>query len=373
MMEDTLKTTIDKHNGVTAEAALPGATVHQDAFLTEGTMVAFPTCFPGSTLPITADEGRITALDVTTDGVVYGGTSGKRVHLFVGFFRGDTGAVIDLGVINEAEHCAAICHGPNQFMAFVNGPDGGRLVGRALTRIPFSLIQEWGFIELPLHDYGLVAPGEPIVHAIAIGHGTEAVGITSDHLFLVDLETGSAKIVGQVPGAGRLAVGSQGNVFGQDGHDALWQFDPIHGTLTRQAIRLPKGNWSNAAMQVACHPHTGLLYITDGDGQLFSFCENNGFSGPCAKIPLKPIGPMAVTFDGRLFGFCGEGIARMFRYDPLDREISDLGVAVSVLQRRRYGYVFGDATVGREGELIFGENDNQGHVWLYFPRVRRVP
>jgi hypothetical protein len=52
--------------------------------------------------------------------------------------------------------------------------------------------------------------------------------------------------------------------------------------------------------------------------------------------------------------------------------VTDLGVAVSVIQRRRYGYVFGDAVVGREGEIIFGENDNQGHLWLYFPRVREA-
>ena len=81
---------------------------------------------------------------------------------------------------------------------------------------------------------------------------------------------------------------------------------------------------------------------------------------------------MAVTFDGRVFGFCGDEIARMFCYDPDAGCVTDLGVAVSVIQRRRYGYVFGDAVVGREGEIIFGENDNQGHLWLYFPRIREA-
>ena len=46
-------------------------------------------------------------------------------------------------------------------------------------------------------------------------------------------------------------------------------------------------------------------------------------------------------------------------------------MAASVFNRRRYGYVFGDAVVGRDGEIIFGENDDLGHVWLYFPKVRR--
>lgn len=40
-----------------------------------------------------------------------------------------------------------------------------------------------------------------------------------------------------------------------------------------------------------------------------------------------------------------------------------------LFERRRYGYVFGDVVTGRDGEIIFGENDNGGHVWLYFPRI----
>jgi hypothetical protein len=42
---------------------------------------------------------------------------------------------------------------------------------------------------------------------------------------------------------------------------------------------------------------------------------------------------------------------------------------VSVIQQRRYGYCFGDAVTGRDGEIIFGENDNLGHLWLYFPKI----
>jgi hypothetical protein len=43
---------------------------------------------------------------------------------------------------------------------------------------------------------------------------------------------------------------------------------------------------------------------------------------------------------------------------------------VSLFQRRRYGYVFGDAVTGRDGEIIFGEDDDGGHLWLYFPRIQ---
>ncbi|MCK5732824.1 MAG: hypothetical protein KAI38_01465, partial [Candidatus Latescibacteria bacterium] len=75
--------------------ALVDEIVH-GTFVKEGTMVAFPTCFPGASLPIVADESRITALDVTPEGVVYGGTSGRLTHLFVGMFHGVTGMVFDM-------------------------------------------------------------------------------------------------------------------------------------------------------------------------------------------------------------------------------------------------------------------------------------
>ena len=49
--------------------------------------------------------------------------------------------------------------------------------------------------------------------------------------------------------------------------------------------------------------------------------------------------------------------------------ISNLGVATSVLEHRRYGYQFGAAVTGRDGEIVFGEDDNGGHLRLYFPKV----
>src|SRR5882672_10238735 len=62
-------------------------------FVREGIMVAFPTCLPGMTTPITHDESHITALDINSEGHVYGGTSGRQAHLFGAAFHGLTGIV----------------------------------------------------------------------------------------------------------------------------------------------------------------------------------------------------------------------------------------------------------------------------------------
>jgi hypothetical protein len=173
-----------------------------------------------------------------------------------------------------------------------------------------------------------------------------------------------------VPGGGRLALGSKGGIFGQDGSAHLWHYDAVTGKLERQAVALPEGAWGKVPLTWAKDHHSGLLYTADADGRLFSLDEARGFSGPLARTLLAPVGPMAVTHDGRVFGFCGAEMAKMFCYNPRTREATNLGVAVSVLERRRYGYVFGDAVTGRDGQIIFGEDDDLGHLWLYFPRIQ---
>src|SRR2546423_2367676 len=66
-------------------------------FVREGTMVAFPTCLPGMTTPITHDECRITALDIDSEGHIYGGTSGRPAPPFSSAFHDPPGAGLDVG------------------------------------------------------------------------------------------------------------------------------------------------------------------------------------------------------------------------------------------------------------------------------------
>jgi hypothetical protein len=119
----------------------------------------------------------------------------------------------------------------------------------------------------------------------------------------------------------------------------------------------------------AREPGSGTLFTVDADGNLFSYLDEQGWSDPLARIDLAPVGPMAATFDGRIFCFAGEGISRLYCRYPGEKTFRDLGVAVSTLERRRYGYHFGDAVTGRDGEIMLGENDDLGHLWLYFPRI----
>ena len=358
-----------RYNRNSPEArALIDEIVH-GTFMKEGTMVAFPTCFPGASVSIPADESHITALDATTEGIIYGGTSGRAVHLFVGMFHGVTGVVFDRGVVEGATRCVAIACGKRKFVACVNGPQGGRVVTGALQHLPFDLIQEWGFSRTPFQDLGKVND-EPILHAVADSTQSQLVGITTGHLFTVSFDDGKIEVVGEVPGFGRIANASKSSIVGQDGPNHLWRYDVGSRSIQRRAVKLPEGAWDNTAITWARDAQSGLLYTADNKGSLYSYDEQRGFSAPLGQATLAPVGPLAVTHDGRLFGFCGSEMAKMFCYDPQSGKVTNLGVAVSVLERRRYGYVFGDAVTGRDGEIVFGEDDDLGHLWLYFPRIQ---
>ena len=368
LMSESKKPRFDRNS---PEArALIDEIVH-GTFVKEGMMAAFPTCFPGASVPIPADESHITALDIGADGIIYGGTSGRAVHLFVGMFHGVTGVVFDRGKIDGANFCVAVCCGKTRFAACVNGPGGGRVVTGGLQSLPFDLIQEWGFSRTPFLDLGKV-DGEAMVHAVADESRSRMYGTTVGHFFTFDFGEGPPEILAEVPAVGRMAVASNGSIVGQDGPDHLWRYRPATLRLERHAFKLPEGSWNKVPRTWAKDPRNGLLYTTDDRGTLFSFDDQRGFSPPLGRTSLAPVGPMAVTFDGRLFGFGGAEMSKMFCYHPGRGQILNLGVAVSVLERRRYGYVFGDAVMGRDGQIVFGEDDDLGHLWLYFPRIQTV-
>jgi hypothetical protein len=344
--------------------------IQHGAFMRQGTMLAFPLNFPGATIPIVSDESHITALDATPEGIIYGGTSGRQSHIIVAMFHGISGVVFDMKVVEDARHCSAVCCGKKKLVACVNGPRGGRILQTALQPLASDLIQEWGFERPEFEDLGEVVPGEPVVHAVADFSRECVVGITSRHLFRFDFATAKSKVLAEISCIGRLGLASDGNIVGLGGAEHLWSYDPRTQALHRQAIKLPSGAWGQTPLRWARDSRQGLLYTADDTGTLFSFHADHGFSSPLGKTMFTPVGPMAVTFDGRLFGFCGDGIAKMFCYDPGRKQVADLGVAISIFERRRYGYVFGDAVTGRDGEVVFGEDDDFGHLWLYYPRIQ---
>ena len=184
------------------DANAPGAAELRDkivhgAYKTEGQMVAFPLCFPSVSIPIRADESKITALDVTDDGVVYGGTSGYASHLFVAMFHGVTGMVLDMGIAEDCNHAAAVCCGKEKLFAAVNGPGGGRIVVRELQETPFSLIQEWTIQRSPYTYIEVPARRERIIHAVGSADRSFVIGTTESAVFRYEFESDKVEVVGR--------------------------------------------------------------------------------------------------------------------------------------------------------------------------------
>jgi hypothetical protein len=335
-------------------------------FVREGTMVAFPTCLPGMTTPIPHEESRITALDINSDGFIYGGTSGPRAHLFAAAFHQLTGIVLDAGTVPGATSTVAVCCGASRTVAFVNGERGGRAIAFPEIKLAQDWIQEWGLDRPELQDLGECVAGAPVVNAVCVPPGNTIAGITMRHLFTMDVDSGKIAIVGEVPGRGQLGLAGTG-IFGQETDARLWRFDVSSRRIERGLVELPSGAWTRP-LSWARDRNRSMLYLADDSGRLFAFDDSKGFR-PLGKAHLAPVGPMAVAPDGRLFGVCGTGIANLFCCDTRTGKASNLGVAASIFQERRYGYVFGAALAGPEGEMVFGEDDNGGHLWLYFPRI----
>lgn len=340
-------------------------------FMTEGTMVAFPPCFPGVTTPIPMDECHITAMDITPDGIVYGGTSGRKSHLFVGMFHGVTGIVFDLGIIEGMSRCTSVCCCHGKVIAAGKGPKGDLLVSTDYQGLPFDLIQEWGFSRNPIKTIAELPKGDGDPSAVACMEGKGLLCQSGGHLLRLEVEGGNLTEIGLIPGDGPLLKFDQGTVYGFDEGRTLWRYHTDTNALERKVFALPEGCQVGDTLKWACAKGGSQCYLADTAGALFPFTPAKGFGASIGKARLAPVGAMAITHDGRLVGACGDGIGRFFVYSPREGQVRDIGVAVSIIESRRYGYQFGAAVTGRDGEIYFGENDNNGHLWIYFPRIEK--
>jgi hypothetical protein len=60
-----------------------------------------------------------------------------------------------------------------------------------------------------------------------------------------------------------------------------------------------------------------------------------------------------------------EDIGHLFVYDPVNGALADLGVPVSTLSTRQYGYHFRCALTAAGGELVFGQFECHAQCGAY--------
>lgn len=347
--------------------------LHQPAFVTSGHMLALPLCFPGTTTPIDPDESGITALAMTRDGHIYGGTSGRSAHVFVFMSRGATGFVFDLGPLEGFSSSSAVVCGEEKVFVCANGPGGGAIFSHEYQPIPGDCLQEWGFTRKPFTRVAGLEAQHPIFHAVGAREGKLLVGITAEGIFRLNTEERKVTSRERVDlPRQKIIACPDGAVYGTAAGGRVWRFDSEGGGLEKDVAQVP-GAAADAQVVWAGVSGSTLLYGAEvRSGAVFSFDTAAGDVTELGCSPLSPIRCIAATLDGRLFGICGNEMGHLFEYNPRLRVISDLGIPISVLETRRYGYEFADAAAGLDGEIYFGESDRGGHLWVYFPAIQSL-
>ena len=362
-------------------------------------MVAMALDFPGMSVPIPGDESYITALDIDDRQVVYGGTGGRKAHLFAAFTRGLTHVVIDMCVVQEDARTTAVLAGPDGGVFAATAPGGsvaageprnedgeGAIYTHGAIPTPYDLIHEWHFIVSPAEKLTVPLPGEGIACAI-LGPGRKRIygmGERSGTLFACDAATGGTETLAVVDDRGffsrTIVLGPDRMIYGTGILGKLWRLDPESGlfdwvgaAIPTQAGRAPR----NQAESFAVDRARGIIYgAGSADGILFAFDPASGRVRSLGKTTtFRGARGLVVTNDGRLFGISGRqgDIGHLFCYDPDEHELRDLGLLAALRGPRIYGYEFSCGVVDRDGHVFFGQHERGGHLWQYCPAIRRTP
>jgi hypothetical protein len=357
-----------------------GFSLSMGEFVREGTMLALPLCFPGQSSPPPAGETAAQAMCLGANGTLYIGTHGERAHVMAAVLQQDAGIVVDRGTVPAATGVACLCVRGDTLFILASGP-GGSVLLRTRAFTGSFYIQEWGIQRSPLEEVAAfpfsVEPG-----AVASADGASLFGVVKGSGEIVRMCTESGKIEGRwdTKGGGRygaaLCLDRQGGLWGTAGKAAVWTIDTCTGGLEwlpRTAPCAAGREQHTQASSWAVDPVTGMLFGgTLPDGFLFSLDPATRQMRSLGK-PVRQgvISCMAVGNDGRLFGIAGDAddICHLFVHDPRRGTLDDLGIPVSTLTLREYGYHFGCARVGRDGEIYFGQDERVNHLWVYYPRV----
>ena len=338
--------------------------------------------------PIPAGESAITSLCRGKGGVIYGATSGNRSHLFCYNPGPGQDSVVDLGVLPGAKEVrrSLVATGDGRIIGGVTAHDDTE-EGGYLFAYPRRSKEGEGFVDR------LAAPveGEGIA-CLAIDERMERVyGLSAETgtFFVYSLEDDTVTTMGQVDDTNTfsqvLVVANDGRVYGAKSLGELFRHDPMTEfgipesdpeLITPLGVRIPSvagRDYYNRLDSAVLDEETGLIYGGgSADGVVFVFDPCTTTVTALGKVTAEPrIRCMTVGLDGRVYGVAGDrdGMGHLFRYDPETRELKDLGIPYSGMDRVWHGYEFDAACTGEWGEIYLGESERESHLFMYFPPV----
>ena len=287
-------------------------------------------------------EQAIHALTVGADGLVYGGTGGRRAHLFA--FDGE--AVRPLGALTDGE---------GEVTALVPAPGGG-VIG-ALSDASGAALFRCAGGHRP-ERIAAVVPGSGPVRLCVGGESVYGVALDSGDLFRFDPATEALVALGRAPGQGlspTLVCDNEGNLLGASDWGRLFRWEAGSGRVEQLDLYLPHmayrrflSGWS-AAVRLA---DGTLCGGTAGDGMLFLLDPATLAMRRRGKpAPHDHIAALTVGTDGTVWGIAGQrdDICHVFSHNPKTGESADEG---AVGWRVRTIAALGDALVCGEARKV---------------------
>lgn len=354
-------------------------------------------------------ERAITSLVIGRDGFLYGGTSGKRAHVFQ--LDPKWGHVYPLGFLPDEE---SIYH------SLAAGEDGAIYIGTSLvtegdieSRGQDVLERYAGYEGGHLYrfdpqeerdarvrmqhpqpmeplghyrDLGIPIPGEGIVHLLAAGQTLFGLSFPEGHFFVTDGETGETDDKGPIGGPPlneepfrsiprAMAIDAAGRVWGAGDYGALFHYDPDTDAITHHPeLRLPSelGREFKTILDALVVAPDGTLYGGTSDGFVFRFdpgtLEIVNLGKPMWQYRIRGL---AFSQEGDLYGVGGErgGAARLFVYRPAVGGYENLGL-LDVNRSPHYAWLAFEVDsmlAAPDGTIFIGESGRMSHLYLLYP------
>lgn len=358
------------------------------------------------TKPIPPEESAITCLLRHSNGKIYGGTSGKKAHLFFYDPSPDADTVVDIDIVGKNTKVTSLVSEENGRIfggtqdnegagsMFVYSPcevllEKAQVVGKSIREVFDMPAEDQMFHSIvdPTHSVGKIEFLEPPVAgegitSLAIDRGRGLLyGVTakSGFLFVYDIKNSEVVVKGKIDETGeftkKIVVDNNGIVYGACGNGKIVRYDPERGVIEKLNMYAPSLKGREIYNCVDCwaaDEKTNIIYGGTVDGILFVlYPEEEKII--CLGKPLDQTRIRALTVgkDGRVFGIGGEHgkCCHLFVYEPETRQLRDLGVLLATVETPWYGYEFEAGVTGRDGEIYFGESDRISHLFIYFPAI----
>ncbi len=323
-------------------------------------------------LPIPPEECGITSLVNGRGNRIFGSTCGRSAHLFM--CNSDKKAargIIDLGKVDvDIQKSSLVIHSDGRLFLGTKPASGEGYIYSYNTKSASSKIEK---ICCPVKGEG--------ISALSIDNDLSRIyGLSSKSgtFFIFYIDKGSLKLKGIVDKdslfSETLVVVSNGDVFGGCRWTHFFKYDIEKDALISLKIKAPsicgKEMYNKIESLIFDKESQSIYGGTSGDGILFRLYPKQGKIISLGKPLNQPhIRSLAIGKDNRIYGVAGKACCHLFRYNPEEGDLQDLGILHISSPRYWHGYEFDAMVVGEKGEIYIGQNERISCLFTYFPSL----